>query len=1680
MNTINISNLTSALFEPDRLVDPSAWYGHIPFAFWIVSLLKPKIVLELGTQNGISYSSFCKSIKKNNLSTTAYAVDTWEGDPHAGFYGEETYLNFKDYHDQHYSQFSTLLRMTFDEAVHQFSDQSIDLLHIDGLHTYEAVKHDFETWLPKLSKRAVVLFHDTCVYENNFGVYQLWEELVAEYPGFNFTHSHGLGVLLVGRERHPFLKELADLENFQASSFNQLFQKLGDNYELTYSLRKHQLDFAEQKKLIEENQELVQSQAVTIQEKENLINQKNKLIYETEKQLQNQTAIIDEKNVLLAEKEHQLADRQKQLVEQEELIEQKNILITKKDRQLAEKSQLIFNIQNKKLLRASIKALIVLADLRTSFKRYVITFHIGRSNLFDQEWYLERYPDVKHAGVNPILHYINTGALEGRDPSPLFNTKWYLKENRDVAQSKINPLYHYVKFGCKEGRVPNEASGIIIPFNKKKKIKKKFRDLQHKLKEQIKFYQQKQILSKDICQHLNPARDQKADVCFSTAQDESIKRQAIAPDIRLIAIYLPQYHPIKENSIWWGEGFTEWTNVKRAIPFYKEHYQPHIPHPDIGYYDLNDESVLEKQAQLAREHGIYGFCFYYYWFNGRRLLEKPTDRLLKSGKPDFPFCFCWANENWTRTWDGGDHQILIGQEHSKESDEQFIYDLIPALKDKRYIKIDNKPLIVIYRPALLPDMKKTAERWRRICRTEGIGEIYLAGMRSFELINPFKYGLDAAIQFPLSNVPAHNLASDPKLEVVKPFSGSIYSMVQAREFYSKEEQKFPLIRSVSPSWDNTARRMGRGTSWINATPANYYKWLCQAIRKTRELFKETERFIFINAWNEWGEGCHLEPDQKFGYAWLNATRKAISNISDKFTECNETENRHSIIYEDRRRNLEESFASLIDWSQFGYLANYHGLFSLIANQKNVSFCIENGMPALQINGRLISLKEPSSLKSLHFLIPKKNNIICFILLQYNQVEATEECVESLRELDFQGRKRHIIIVDNKSNNHVIEKTKKLFGSAEDVTLLFNEVNCGFAKGNNIGYAFAKKELNPEFIIVLNNDVIINDKKVIVSLLKLYEQYSYSLLGPDIVIPDGRKESPLNDYIYDLKEWHDLNELYQREKAYFLKSGIAQFKKFGRSSPAKEVIINPILQGAAYILSPIFIESENLIFNESTFLYGEELLLAIQCLLKGHLMLYSSKLGVIHKEGVSTKTLAEREKYIYGYDNAILATTLCCSWLEGYLKAKKGEWISFQETKKGKFSQCLKQYQKNILYDLLFSQPGFHGGGEYGKILFKKTVLECQKRGDVKLWAALNPDLYIDTWVLELCKKYAVNLIQVESFKDIAQLVSTDEFSLFFAPAIVVYTGYEYMKKVGTKVLFSNRKTKVIGCLHDIRDFELANDFEKICSLRKAIGCVKENSLTPKEMKHEIDLKKEHAEELKVMYQKICEATSISQLITVSEYSLKSIQKNIGEFKNIPKVLFPPIKNRATPKSLDNMQLQERDYILVVHAGRFEKNAPLAVKAFDDLCSDVQFSSLIGDLKMFLSGIRRFEDLKLTKIKNPNRFILTETLLPEHYEFVLKHARFLIYPTFNEGFGYPPVEAMTYGIPSIVSKAASIPEVCGKAVMYCNPYHLDSLKEAIIEMIRAPISKEKIKTQYNSIVERQKRDVDCLINLISSC
>ena len=233
LQKMNNTDLAVSLVEPRRLVLPNPWAGHIPFAAWLIHQIKPRVLVELGTHTGNSYCAFCQSIEDASSPTKAYAVDTWQGDEHAGRYDDSVYEQLRAYHDPLYGSFSTLLRKTFDQALEDFAPGSVDLLHIDGLHTYEAVKHDFETWLPKLSDRGVVLFHDTCVHRDDFGVHRLWQELAQQYPGFNFTHSNGLGVLLVGTDRHPSLASMAEQAgNSHWEVMRKLFARLGAEFEL--------------------------------------------------------------------------------------------------------------------------------------------------------------------------------------------------------------------------------------------------------------------------------------------------------------------------------------------------------------------------------------------------------------------------------------------------------------------------------------------------------------------------------------------------------------------------------------------------------------------------------------------------------------------------------------------------------------------------------------------------------------------------------------------------------------------------------------------------------------------------------------------------------------------------------------------------------------------------------------------------------------------------------------------------------------------------------------------------------------------------------------------------------------------------------------------------------------------------------------------------------------------------------------------------------------------------------------------------------------------------------------------------------------------------------------------------------------------------------------------------------
>jgi len=364
--------------------------------------------------------------------------------------------------------------------------------------------------------------------------------------------------------------------------------------------------------------------------------------------------------------------------------------------------------------------------------------------------------------------------------------------------------------------------------------------------------------------------------------------------IRPLALYLPQYHPIPENDKWWGKGFTEWTNVSKARPMFNKHYQPHFP-ADLGYYDLRVPEVREAQANMAKAHGIEGFLYYHYWFgNGRQLLERPFNEVLQSGKPDFPFCLCWANETWRGAWFGEfENQTLIEQTYPGKDDYvKHFYHLLPAFNDARYIKVEGKPWFNVYMPLNLPDMHLFSEVFNQLAIKEGFPGMFLVGSRCPLDWNPYEYGFDAVIGSELSTIRYRDYNKIKK----QSFKEKLLRKKLSKMFGSMEKKIKPVIIDqpeindllitdkefgfdyypcVLPNWDNTPRAMEKGLVFTNSSPELFYAQLEKAVRKVNHL-PEERRFVIIKSWNEWAEGNYLEPDTKFGFRFLEQVKKITS------------------------------------------------------------------------------------------------------------------------------------------------------------------------------------------------------------------------------------------------------------------------------------------------------------------------------------------------------------------------------------------------------------------------------------------------------------------------------------------------------------------------------------------------------------------------------------------------------------------------------------------------------------------------------------------------------------------------------------------------------------------------------------------------------------------------------------
>ena len=352
---------------------------------------------------------------------------------------------------------------------------------------------------------------------------------------------------------------------------------------------------------------------------------------------------------------------------------------------------------------------------------------------------------------------------------------------------------------------------------------------------------------------------------------------------KLITFYLPQYHSFPENDKWFGRGFSEWSNVTKAVPQYTGHYQPHLP-IDVGFYNLETTDVMRRQIELAKMYGIHGFSFYYYWFSGKKLMEKPLENFLKDKSLKMPFFMFWANEPWTKLWGSGEqNQILFQNELNDGDAEKFMADILPYMQDERYIKIDNKPVLVIYNPHLYKKaiICNFVSAIRQIAKQNGFENLYLMTVRKNYMDKTQMqtyldlYNLDAILEFIPGDTGSQFPISNPKILNEK-FEGTCYDVAS----YIKEKEHIyetncKLFKGLFPYWDNTARKCYTGTNIFESTTQLYKTWLKDIINWTKQHNKDTEQFVFINAWNEWAEGAHLEPDQKYGYAYLQATKEAL-------------------------------------------------------------------------------------------------------------------------------------------------------------------------------------------------------------------------------------------------------------------------------------------------------------------------------------------------------------------------------------------------------------------------------------------------------------------------------------------------------------------------------------------------------------------------------------------------------------------------------------------------------------------------------------------------------------------------------------------------------------------------------------------------------------------------------------
>jgi hypothetical protein len=740
--------IDSASFMMPEFFAPSAWMGHAPFAFWMMRSLRPRSLVELGTHHGFSYLTFCQAIERFGLVTRCSAVDTWKGDDHSGHYGPEVFSELASYHDAKYADFSSLVKTTFDSAVALFPDGSIDLLHLDGCHRYEDTRQVVEQWMPKLSSRGVMVFHDTSFRERNFGVFKVWDELKPIYPSFEFLHGNGLGILGVGGDQPESMRRLfaAASDSNLTDEIRNAYEHLGTTVADRWDRGQHMIELTRIKHLAIELGEIKGS---------------------TSWRLTRPLRTLDQNFPWFS-------------------------------RQLAVLLKLSWWILS---LRAP-------SRIAQTIQRKRTRSLVSASGLFHRVWYLEQNRDLEVSNIDPLLHYLEFGGFEGRDPNPLFSSEWYLERNPALRQARVNPLVHYLQRGAAEGYAPGPLFDAAWYTAQNPDV------VRNNLNPLVHYWR---VGVTDRRPTMPPASGE------SSATAESHRR----PIPRLAAPPLAQ--PAGRIMVFcWPPAPP--SDAHRAPP---ADAKPQIdPQGSAARLAACSATKTEELAELAKLYGIEGLCLALPAGVGHAAL----DALLPPPGVQLPYCVCWADGRWDL---GRDGTLPEQQDRIAASALRFIDGATAHLRDPRYLRVDGRPLLVVHAHTGRAFTRDTERAWRERCRSAGIGEIFLAGVRSKPEMGLQQCRFDGVIDFTDDPNAAAEPASHPDC---------------------------PVFRGVSVPAGSQLRPSGAAVDYLRSLESA----VSQAIGRVHAA---QPRLVFVASWEKLLDAA--PPDAGTDFAYLEANRMAL-------------------------------------------------------------------------------------------------------------------------------------------------------------------------------------------------------------------------------------------------------------------------------------------------------------------------------------------------------------------------------------------------------------------------------------------------------------------------------------------------------------------------------------------------------------------------------------------------------------------------------------------------------------------------------------------------------------------------------------------------------------------------------------------------------------------------------------